>query len=546
MDMEKILFIAPHLSTGGMPQYLVKQIESLIGEYEIYVVEWSDVTGGIYVVQRNRIESMLGDRFISLGTDKEELFRIIDEISPAAIHFHEIPETFVDRKMLDVIYRDERPYYIVVTTHSSMTDPESLSYTADKFVLVSEWSKDRFEEYYGDTIDLEIWEYPVDRIEYDKAEAKKKLGFDASFKHVLNVGLFTSGKNQGELFELARMFEREKVIFHFVGNQAVNFKGYWEPIMAKKPSNCIVHGERSDVEDFYKAADLFYFCSNFELNPLAVKEALSYGLPTFIKRLHTYKDSYDGKVVYITGDQSANKRNVSKMLDGTEMKHDFNDFCWGEEEPHERFKETILDEILSKNIYEKHFFVEEGDIVVDIGASIGPFSYSILHKNPKHVFCIEPSESLFPTLKKNMEGAPATCINRGISRTDDSEEEGKYIFGKGSVPMKTISLKGLFDRYGIDRIDFLKTDCEGGEYDIFCLDNEDLVRDKIGKIVGEWHLGTPALKEKFREFRNTYLVDCEDYKVFSVDGVDIKWSIWTDHFIEYYSEVIIYIDNRKK
>ncbi len=26
---KKIVFIAPHLSTGGMPQYLVKQVESI-------------------------------------------------------------------------------------------------------------------------------------------------------------------------------------------------------------------------------------------------------------------------------------------------------------------------------------------------------------------------------------------------------------------------------------------------------------------------------------------------------------------------------------
>jgi len=542
--MEKIMFIAPHLSTGGMPQYLVKQIESVMKDYEVHVVEWADVTGGLYVVQRNKIRELVGERFYTLA-EKEDVLGLIDEVAPKAIHFQEIPETFVSREILMAIYRDERPYYIVVTTHSSLTDPEVISFTADKFVLVSEWSKDRFEEYYGDSIPCDIWEYPVERIEHDKAEAKKALGLDPSYKHVLNVGLFTRGKNQGELFDLARTFEKEKVMFHFVGNQAVNFEEYWGPIMKGKPANCVVHGERSDVDLFYKAADLFYFCSNFELNPLAVKEALSYGLPTFIKRLHTYKDSYDGKATYITGDQSANRRNVIEKLGGVEMKFDFERFEWGDVEPHENFKETILEE-LSLNIYEKHVFVEEGDIVLDIGASVGPFSYSILHKNPSRILCIEPSEELFPTLEKNMKDAPATCINMGISKFDSDEQEGEYIFGQRASKMKTIRFDTLLERYGIDRIDFLKTDCEGGEYEIFNLENEELIMEKVGKIAGEFHLGTPVLKEKFREFRNTYLLECEDYKVFSVDGVDIKWDIWTDRFIEYYTEVIIYIDNRKK
>ena len=39
--MKKILFIAPHLSTGGLPQVLVNKLELLKDEYQIYCVEWS-------------------------------------------------------------------------------------------------------------------------------------------------------------------------------------------------------------------------------------------------------------------------------------------------------------------------------------------------------------------------------------------------------------------------------------------------------------------------------------------------------------------------
>jgi cytochrome c peroxidase len=33
-------------------------------------------------------------------------------------------------------------------------------------------------------------------------------------------------------------------------------------------------------------------------------------------------------------------------------------------------------------------------------------------------------------------------------------------------------------------------------------------------------------------------------EVFSVDGVNIKWDLWNEHFLEYYYQVLIYIDNR--
>ena len=53
--MQKLLFIAPHLSTGGLPQYLCKKIELLKNDFEIYLVEWVDHTGGVLVVTKNKI-----------------------------------------------------------------------------------------------------------------------------------------------------------------------------------------------------------------------------------------------------------------------------------------------------------------------------------------------------------------------------------------------------------------------------------------------------------------------------------------------------------
>jgi hypothetical protein len=96
----------------------------------------------------------------------------------------------------------------------------------------------------------------------------------------------------------------------------------------------------------------------------------------------------------------------------------------------------------------------------------------------------------------------------------------------------------------LDKIDFIKTDCEGGEYDIFTQNNLEFLKKNVKKVVGEWHLRYPELKEKFRNFRDNILPHFKDYKVFSIDGVNIKWDLWNEHFIDYYTEVIIHIDNR--
>lgn len=310
-----ILVVTPHLSTGGLPQYLLKKLETFQNTYKFTVVEWSDITGGVYVVQRNKIRSLVGENFYTLYEDKHRIFEIIEQTKPDVIHFEEIPQDFIPHDILSNLYKSDRNYKIVATTHTSALDPNNLIFLADKFILVSDWSRNVFESVIKH-IPCDIWEYPIESHEFDKQEYKVKLGFDTNYKHVLNVGLFTSGKNQGELIEMARTFESkgEKVKFHFVGNQAMNFEDYWSPLMKNLPSNCIIHGEKENTSDFYKAADLFYFTSNFELNPLVVKEALSYGLPTFIKRLHTYGTTYDNLCQYIVPDQKINYDNIIETL----------------------------------------------------------------------------------------------------------------------------------------------------------------------------------------------------------------------------------------
>ena len=207
-------------------------------------------------------------------------------------------------------------------------------------------------------------------------------------------------------------------------------------------------------------------------------------------------------------------------------------------------RESITQEIFVDKCYEKFFEVEVGDVVLDIGASVGPFTYSILHKKPKHVFCFEPSESEFKTLVKNTIGHPVTQINKGISNVN-SVVMNDHLFG-GEDQMESITFKKFIDLYGIEKIDFLKTDCEGGEFHIFTDENFDWIKSNVRKIVGEWHIQLQGHNyvEEFREFRDKYLSKFENFQVYSVDNVDIKWDLWNDHFLEYYRQIIIHIDNR--
>jgi len=217
-------------------------------------------------------------------------------------------------------------------------------------------------------------------------------------------------------------------------------------------------------------------------------------------------------------------------------------FIW-EPNLYPTFKETIINEIFEQKIYERIFPVEEGDVVLDIGASLGPFTFSILHKKPKHVFALEPSYSEFKTLVLNTLHGNVTPINKGIG-AKVGEFKFDNIFLNDGIKMYSTTFTQLIDDYNIQTIDFLKTDCEGGEYDIFTPANLIWIKQNVKKIAGEWHLTTPELREKFRAFRDTYLRIFHRHQVYSVDAVNITWDLWNDKFLNYYSEVILYIDNQ--
>ena len=109
--MQKLLFIAPHLSTGGLPQYLTKKIELLKDTYEIYLVEWVDCTGGVLVVTRNKVKKLVDtDKFFTLGENKMELIDIINRVQPDIVHTEEIPEFYMDFDVAKKLYKTDRNY----------------------------------------------------------------------------------------------------------------------------------------------------------------------------------------------------------------------------------------------------------------------------------------------------------------------------------------------------------------------------------------------------------------------------------------------------
>ena len=214
-------------------------------------------------------------------------------------------------------------------------------------------------------------------------------------------------------------------------------------------------------------------------------------------------------------------------------------FDWGKKS--EWYVSQATQEIFEYNIYERLFEVEEGDIVVDLGASLGPFTYSILPKNPKQCFVVEPLSYHIDILNKNVGQKNVKIIQGAIS----DKKKLEITWDNITEISPTFTFKEFLDDNNINKIDFLKCDCEGGEYDVFSKSNIEFLKT-IPKIVVEFHLRNDENFHqcKFRWFRDNILNMFENFEVYSLDGVNIKWDLYNEHFIEYYNEVIFYFDNR--
>jgi autotransporter strand-loop-strand O-heptosyltransferase len=282
-----VLMILPHCSTGGLPQYAYQCVRDLRNAgVPVTVIEWNDY--GNYDVQKKRLKAIAP--FYTMSGDKlKQLHQIVADVNPSVIHLQEFAEYFLPEKVAGYLYLKPRSCQIVETSHGTeVVAPKDKKYLPDRFIFASQYHMDKYAVL---GVPSSVAEYRTEQqVRPNRTEALSKLGLISDRKHVLNVGLFTPGKNQGELFEIARKLP--DILFHFVGNQAPNFADYWKPLMESKPENCMIWGERHDVELFYASMDLFYFASTNEFNPIVIKEALAWQMPILMRDLATYGGKY--------------------------------------------------------------------------------------------------------------------------------------------------------------------------------------------------------------------------------------------------------------
>lgn len=161
-------------------------------------------------------------------------------------------------------------------------------------------------------------------------------------------------------------------------------------------------------------------------------------------------------------------------------------------------------------------FPQGAEVVVDVGGHIGIYSrYAARHA--RQVIYVEPHPENVTLARQNFAWWNLTnveIIQGALTYEADAEFHpyvpdnntgGSQILPRGATPfanacqhgppirVETVTLETIRQRFGLDRIDILKLDCEGSEYSILC--QADLT--PVTYIVGEWHKvpGQPLFDE---------------------------------------------------
>lgn len=226
------------------------------------------------------------------------------------------------------------------------------------------------------------------------------------------------------------------------------------------------------------------------------------------------------------------------------------------------FAACLNREIISEKLYERYFPVDDGSIVVDIGANIGLFGWTLRNRPMEHLYAMEPSTTLIPALTNNMNklGFPTTVLNYGIGAVSGEHKlsNDDYLAGDAldqNAPIQLRTFKDFLSENNINQIDFLKIDCEGGEYSVFTEENYEFLTTKVKKVVGEWHLSYAKNGvEEFIKFMRLYLKGKNNFRVFEPwDWKEVTHKVcdeaWIQEFYDWWNprnkgaQLIVYIDN---
>jgi len=164
-------------------------------------------------------------------------------------------------------------------------------------------------------------------------------------------------------------------------------------------------------------------------------------------------------------------------------------------------KETFIDKFYTRYGVP----IKNGWTVMDIGAGIGEYClYAAWEKPDVRVYGFEPFPDSFNLLQRNLEinkiytvvtfqkavWSETGSVNLDLTQGEPLQISSQMIENKReeieSLVVEAVSLETAMDEAHIDKIDLLKLDCEGAEYEILMKSSPGTLA-KIERIIMEYH-----------------------------------------------------------
>jgi FkbM family methyltransferase len=171
--------------------------------------------------------------------------------------------------------------------------------------------------------------------------------------------------------------------------------------------------------------------------------------------------------------------------------------------PRSEDKDVIRGVVLNGEYAQEGFEIGSHDTVVDIGAHIGAFTITSARSAREGiVYALEPVEANYELLLRNIElnelknvvpTKMAVAKDTGkremfVQEDATSGHSFHYRGNRNPVVVDTTSLEDFVGRMNIKKIDLLKIDCEGAEYEILTNCSERIF-SMIQRIGMEYHFG---------------------------------------------------------
>jgi FkbM family methyltransferase len=158
--------------------------------------------------------------------------------------------------------------------------------------------------------------------------------------------------------------------------------------------------------------------------------------------------------------------------------------------------------VITYNEYRLPSSFEHRDVIVDVGAHVGSFTFACMIRGAGKAYTFEPDQENFMLCETNLKPffPNVYLTQKAVWRSDTSDDilnytgyskgpdgincgGGNVLFENGiNISVQTIALDSVLSR--IDKVRLLKLDCEASEWPILFTSR---LLNRVEEIVGEYH-----------------------------------------------------------